>query len=136
MGRDPDTTLHRWLTSPSGKDVAGAFPSALLVTITCFDDEALLLVAGEVDHFSAPLLAARLDEAGAAGATHAVLDISAMSFVDAAGLAALVAATGEFRARGGDLILVGARPVFTKLVRLFDLGGELSLGSHEGAQER
>ena len=136
MGRDPDPTVHRWLTTASGSRPEQEFPSPLIVTLTRYDTEALSLVAGEVDHFSAPVLAGRLQEALDAGVERAVVDISGMAFIDGTGLGVLVQATRRFRARSGDLVLVGARASFSQLVEILDLGRVLNLGSRERARDR
>ena len=107
----------------------------LIVTLTRYESEVLSLVAGEVDHFSAPVLAGQLDEALALGVERAVVDISGMTFVDGAGLGVLVHATRDFRAKGGDVVLVGARPPFVELVDLLGLGPSLTLGSRARARE-
>ena len=135
MGRDPDPRVQRWLAAPSGPDAEEDFPVPLIVTMTAYGTEVLSLVAGEVDHFSAPVLAERLDEALALGVERAVVDISGMAFVDGAGLGVIVHATAAFRARGGDLVLVGARPSFVELVELLALGSSLTLGSRQRARD-
>ena len=136
MGRDPDPTVHRWLTTRSDAGPEQDFPSPLIVTLTRYDAEALSLVAGEVDHFSAPVLAGRLQEALTAGVERVVVDISGMAFIDGTGLGVLVHATRCFRARGGDLVLVGSRASFAQLVEILDLGRSLNLGPRERARDR
>ena len=132
MRRDPDPAVHRWLSAPTGSGGSGP-SSPLVVTLTRYEEEVLLLVAGEVDHFSAPVLAGRLEEALAPGVERGVIDISGMPFVDWMGLGVFVHATTRFRSRGGDLVLVGARTPFVQLVGLLGLRSSLTLGSGAGA---
>ena len=81
---------------------------------------AVVEARGELDAYTAPslgaALAAAIDDAGRA---RVVVHLSEVSFVDAAGLGTLVAASEWARAGGGELRLVG-RP---RLARLLTLAG-------------
>ena len=50
-----------------------------------------------------------------------VVGVSGLTFCDARGLAALVAADGLARRRGGAVTLTGPRPQMAKILRLTDL---------------
>lgn len=81
---------------------------------------ALVMLAGEADIYSAPLLAALLQEAVATGAPSVVVDMALVSFCDAAGLGLLVRTGNELAVRDARLS-VRAAPVFLR--RLLDVTG-------------
>jgi anti-sigma B factor antagonist len=99
----------------------------LVVSITWLWPEAMLIVLGEVDHFSAPTLGRRLTEAIDAGATRITVDASGMTFLDAAGMRTLVTAAKALRGRGGDLILLDARPGLVRILSLLGLDHRLTM---------
>jgi anti-sigma B factor antagonist len=81
-----------------------------------------------IDAFTVPHLRARLDELLAAGVCHFIIDLSAVPFIDSAGLAALVNLLKRARQAGGDARLVvpqdeAARRILhlTKFDRVFAL---------------
>lgn len=77
---------------------------------------------GELDIASAAEfgieLARLIDERG----PDVVIDVSDLSFCDARGLAAIVAADKLARRRGGAITLAGARPQMAKILRITGLG--------------
>jgi anti-anti-sigma factor len=81
-----------------------------------------------VDAFTVPTLRARLEELLVSGVQHFVIDLSAVPFLDSAGLAALVSLLKRARQVGGDVRLVSpqqdaARRIFhlTKFDRVFTI---------------
>jgi anti-sigma B factor antagonist len=66
----------------------------------------VVTVAGELDVATAPALREELDRISAEGATDAVVDLLAVSFVDSVGLGILVDASKRMKARGGALRIV------------------------------
>ncbi len=54
------------------------------------DDKAVILIAGEIDASTSGILTQATHDATARGATRLVLDLSAVSFMDSSGLAALI----------------------------------------------
>jgi anti-sigma B factor antagonist len=95
-----------------------------------------------IDAFTVPTLRARLEELLASGAKHFVVDLSAVPFLDSAGMSALVSLLKRARQAGGDVRLVwpqqeAARRILhlTKLDRVFDLfetaEQALNYGAHE-----
>jgi anti-anti-sigma factor len=72
-----------------------------------------------IDAFSAPALRERLDSLASEGLTQFVIDLSAVPFLDSAGLAALVSLLKRARAAGGDVKLVWPREEAAK--RIFRL---------------
>lgn len=59
-----------------------------------------------IDAFSAPELRAVIDQQFQSGARHFVLDLSAVPFLDSAGMAVLVSLLKRAREAGGDVHLV------------------------------
>lgn len=68
------------------------------------DGVALVVLAGEIDLYSLPLLATLLDEAHAMGAPSVVIDMALVSFCDAAGLGLLVRTGNELGLSGARLL--------------------------------
>jgi anti-anti-sigma factor len=71
--------------------------------------QALICLVGEVDLDAAPALAAALKRAGRGKAKKVVLDLSQVTYLSSSGVSAILDACGELEARGGELILTGAR---------------------------
>jgi len=69
----------------------------------------VLSLCGELDAFTAPALRAQLAELAARGQCRLVLDLSALSFIDACGSGVLLAAAVRVRERGGWVRLIGVR---------------------------
>ncbi len=92
--------------------------SARRVLITC---------AGRLNATSAPALKARMHELVSRGHVELVCDLSAVSFLDSSGLAALVSGLKATREAGGWIKLAGlnlqVRSIFslTRLERVFEL---------------
>lgn len=79
-----------------------------------------LVLSGELDCSSAHQLRSRIHEALVAGTTTLVLDLTGVSFIDAAGLGVFVGARRRLSERDGRLELVGTtRPV----QRVLDITG-------------
>lgn len=97
--------------------------------------ECVVRVQGDLDwathHHLEDALAPLLQ---ATGLRHLVLDLSAVSYIDSAGLAALVQARRALWDRGGQVVLRCCPPVVhralnrTRLISLFDMAPAASLG--------
>jgi anti-anti-sigma factor len=89
-------------------------------------DVVVVEVEGKFDAVTAPGVKARLHELIAAGNTRLVINLTAMQFIDSAGLGVLVSCLRRAAADGGDLRLAEVPPfcrsVFelTRLTRVFD----------------
>lgn len=90
----------------------------------------ILVVAPQdrIDAFSGPQLRARLEQLLAEAVTNFVLDLSAVPFLDSAGMAVLVSVLKHARQAGGDVRLVwpknenaGRILRLTKFDRVFDM---------------
>jgi anti-anti-sigma factor len=122
---DPHSRPSR--SAPPESAGVAAHPVELVVTLTWLWPEAMVIVLGDVDHFSAPLLGRRLSEAVDAGATRITLDAFGLTFLDAAGMRTLVAASRALRERGGDLVVLDTRPGLTRILTLLGLDRRLTL---------
>ncbi len=87
----------------------------------------LITCAGRLNAASAPALKARMHELVSHGHVELVCDLSAVSFLDSSGLAALVSGLKSTREAGGWIKLAGmnlqVRSIFTltRLERVFEL---------------
>lgn len=84
-------------------------------------DYTVMAIGGEVDVANAYLLRERLLEVLRSNAPLLVVDLSGISFCDASGLAALVAARRRTHLLGGGLRLAGPRPQLLKVLRITGL---------------
>jgi len=89
-------------------------------TVHVSDGPALVMLAGELDVYSAPLLHDLLQQAFTTGAASVVVDMALVSFCDARGLGLLVAASNDLRESGRQL-WVRSAPL--SLRRLFQITG-------------
>jgi anti-sigma B factor antagonist len=95
----------------------------------------VVAVAGEVDIATVTRLRERLFELAASGRT-LVVDLDHVSFIDSAGLAALVGAARRADAHGASLQVVCTRPQTRQLFRLTGLDGRVPLArTLDGALE-
>ncbi|MER6998656.1 STAS domain-containing protein [Streptomyces sp. NPDC000410] len=81
---------------------------------------AVVTPEGELDHHTAPLLRAPLDEALDQGRTRLVVDCSLLEFCDSTGLNVLLGARLKAEAAGGGVHLAGMLPV---VARVFEITG-------------
>jgi anti-anti-sigma factor len=70
--------------------VSGRSMGRLRIQTSVRDDRHLVVLNGELDIGSAPMLEATLAEACAAGAKEVVLDMGGVDFIDSSGLSAIV----------------------------------------------
>lgn len=84
----------------------------------------VVVPAGEIDIYTAPLLRDTLSESIDAGARHLLVDLAEVSFIDSSGLGVLVVALRRLHACGGsiDLACHGEN-----VIRAFRLTGLLSV---------
>lgn len=77
-----------------------------------------LCLAGEIDVATAPVLVAAVEDAIADGCRSVTVDLDAVTFMDAAGVGALVHAQKEMTGQGGELVLVCNSPTPRRLLHL------------------
>jgi len=80
----------------------------------------VIVVEGEIDLYTAPLLEERTTHVLEEGARHMVVDLSRVGFIDSTGLGILVDALKRLRRSGGTLSLVVTD---YDIERLFELSG-------------
>jgi anti-anti-sigma factor len=84
---------------------------------------------GSLDGAGALALGAWLDEMISAGNARIRLDLRQVDFVASSGVGCLVAATGELRDEGGDLLLRGVSGALREMLTVLDLLDYLALQS-------
>jgi anti-anti-sigma factor len=89
-------------------------------------DMQVVTVAGELDAFTNTPLRLALDEISARSA---IVDLTAVTFLDGASARLLVQAAERRRAAGGWLLLCGARPLVARVLAAVDADGLLGLHS-------
>lgn len=82
------------------------------------DRATVIELRGEVDVVSVPSLRERLQELAVEGQVNQVLDLAAVTFLDSAGLGAIVSARRRLRVLQGALALAGADDRILRLLRL------------------
>lgn len=97
---------------------------ALTIGVRSERDHAIAIVAGEIDISTVTRLRERLFEL-AARSRHLVIDLDQVTFIDSAGLSALVGTANRAAAHGTSLHVVCARPKTLKLFRLTGLDRRL-----------
>ncbi|HEY1465939.1 MAG TPA: STAS domain-containing protein [Acidimicrobiales bacterium] len=94
---------------------------------TVTSDANIVTVTGEIDFSTAPRLRRALAEALHARGPETVVDLSAVSFIDASGIGVLMGAVNLAHSEGGQLVLRHpSRPVLF-LLDLMELHGVLGI---------
>lgn len=94
---------------------------------TVTSDANIVTVAGEIDFSTAPRLRQALVEVLHARGPETVVDLSAVSFIDASGIGVLMGAANLAHSEGGQLVLRRpSRPVLL-LLDLMELHGVLGI---------
>jgi anti-sigma B factor antagonist len=91
-------------------------------SVTHSDGNAVVLLVGELDLTSAPLLRRTLNKLVASGYPQIVLDLAELSFVDSQGLAVLIVTNERLSRSGRSLILRSPSPSVRELLQLMGLG--------------
>ncbi|KOG31673.1 MULTISPECIES: STAS domain-containing protein [Streptomyces] len=110
--------------------IGSAQPARLRVEARTVDAASELFTpVGELDHHTAELLRAPLDDALDAGRSRLVVDCSGLEFCDSTGLNVLLGARLRAEAAGGGVHLVAMRP---PVARVFHItGAEAVFTVHE-----
>lgn len=98
----------------------GSAPERFRVEVRTVGASEVLTPVGELDHHTAELLRAPLDQALDEGRTRLVLDCSRLEFCDSTGLNVLLAARLRADAGGGGVHLAAMRP---PVARVFEITG-------------
>jgi anti-anti-sigma factor len=89
------------------------------------DNDDRLILVGELDTHTAPMLAEHL--AGLPDATDIVLDLSATTFISSAGLSTILRAQRRLEAGGGSLIVSDPDPTVARTIELSGLAETLGI---------
>lgn len=87
------------------------------------DTTHVVVVAGEVDLFTAPDLKSRLSAAIDAGRTRVVADLSGVTFIDSSSLGVLIGAHKQLESRDGELVIVCDDRVIMNTFKITGLDG-------------
>jgi anti-anti-sigma factor len=80
-----------------------------------------LTLDGHLDAEGAPVLSDELSKKLEAGIQNVTLDLSRVLFISSTGIGTLIAAIGEFRDVGGDIIVKGLSPELREVFEMLDL---------------
>ena len=107
---------------------------ALEIEIKGTDQILLLELSGQIDSYTAEEIKKILDSHIADGRLKVIIDLTNITYLDSAGLGAIVNTKLKLTKKGGDLRLVGLKQ---KAKEIFDLAGFTSMfqifDSHEDA---
>jgi anti-sigma B factor antagonist len=93
----------------------------LKVTTWSQGDHTVLLVAGEIDLYTAPKLQSELTAALRHSPARLIVDMSGVEFCDSTGINVLLAAHRTARERGGELQLAGPGSATRKVLQVTGL---------------
>lgn len=86
-----------------------------------------LVLAGELDPFTAPLFMAEIEGSLGGDVRTLELDLSALSFLDSSGLRVLVAAQKQLAPRGGGVVVKGATEITRRVIEISGLDRSFTL---------
>jgi anti-sigma B factor antagonist len=86
-----------------------------------------MVLSGELDVSTAPLLRHRMAEVTDELDTELVLDIAALTFIDSTGLSLIVSEHKQLKARGAELIVLSPTRMARRLFELSGLDSVLSI---------
>jgi len=98
------------------------------ITVRHERGSAVVVLTGEIDISTVPQLRDRLFELAGAG-EHVIVDLEQVSFIDSAGLGALIGASRRAQSHGGSLQAVCASPQTRKLLWLTGVDRRIPLGA-------
>lgn len=94
-------------------------------SVTQFEGGSLIVVRGDIDAKTAPRLEAVLVDFGA---THVLVDLDAVDFIDSSGLRALARARAHLESSGGRLVLcVHGTSSVVRTIRLAGLDSDFEM---------
>lgn len=107
------------MTRDKARDIIGRYESPLTVAVAREKDAVLVSLSGPFTFETAPQLREALKPVHSeAQGKRFIIDITNVRYVDSAGLATLVEAFGESRARGAKLVLAGPSAGVRGVLRL------------------
>jgi anti-anti-sigma factor len=100
----------------------------LEVEVAQTGDECVLVLRGELDPHTAPLLRDEIDRATADGSTQTlVLDVGGLRFIDSSGLRVIIGAHKEMTARSGRLVLRAPTDTTRRLLDITGLADHIAV---------
>jgi len=90
-------------------------------------DANVLLLEGELDPHTAPLLEREIEQRAEAGQVDVVLDLQGLQFIDSSGLRVLIAAHRDLERRGGSLVLRSPSETAQRLLEITGLVDHITI---------
>lgn len=100
---------------------------SLHVVMDSDGERVMLVVRGEVDMATAPILRSNLDKAVSESAPSVVVDLAEVTFLDSVGLGVLATAHETLREAGRQLILRGAQGTVRRVLGVSGLDQAIDL---------
>jgi len=101
-------------------DTVPELEEPLTVEVAAQGDEVVLVLVGELDPHTAPILRSSVDDAVSDVTTTLVLDVAGLQFIDSSGLRVIISAHKVMADKGGRLVL---RAPTDNTRRLLDITG-------------
>lgn len=118
---------HVGVPAPS-RSSPSSHPEWLEVEVALVGDHPTVVLSGELDMASAPLLRRHLEPVVARGGD-VVIDLAGVDFLGCAGLAVLMDAARGLAERGGRLRLRSARPIIATTIAILGLEDVLGMAA-------
>jgi len=99
----------------------------LTVEVAAQGDEVVLVIVGELDPHTAPILRSCVDDTVSAGTTSLVLDVAGLDFIDSSGLRVIIAAHKLMDEKGARLVLRGPTDNTRRLLEITGLADHVDL---------
>jgi anti-sigma B factor antagonist len=100
------------------------------MTVVSDPPSATVVLDGEIDIATAPVIRRFLMAAISGGDVHLAIDMSGVAFIGAAGIGVLVAAANRAREAGGSLSLLAPSPQVRRLLDVLHLDAILPAAQH------
>ena len=99
----------------------------LTVEVASQGDEVVLVLIGELDPHTAPILRSSVDDALSDATTTLVLDVAGLQFIDSSGLRVIISAHKTMDKRGGRLVLRAPTDNTRRLLEITGLADHVDL---------
>ena len=99
----------------------------LTVEVASQGDEVVLVLVGELDPHTAPILRSSVDDAVSDATTTLVLDVAGLQFIDSSGLRVIISAHKTMDERGGRLVLRAPTDNTRRLLEITGLADHVDL---------
>jgi anti-sigma B factor antagonist len=97
------------------------------MSVSQMEDRCLIVLSGELDISTAPVLRHRLAEITPDLTTDLVLDIGLLTFIDSTGLSLMVSEHKKLQAQGAGLTIFSPTPMTRRLFEISGLNSVLSI---------